>query len=441
MVDNWCRAVQQVTESAVHLRGDFLFCLFLLEARGSSVLHLYGDLLDVLLRLRTECGVGWLQEAQASRVGDQAAAALQWIVRACASDLRVPRVHLSPLTGSGATALGSTLLFPVASGPPARERLFQTLKQRHGSSYAFHGSHPSKWASILRYGLKSLSNTDLMTHGKALGAGLYLSQCPYIAAIYSHLFAPSAQEGAAGGGGGGGARSQPEDYLHDPKSMRVLALCEVVEAPGLRRPSRDLWPPGLVAFDRCRACVNDNTVWVTETDGSVAVRLLLVFPEQGFRQLPHADELAAVLPGWLESEAEEQVQRAAENTAPSAVQFPVTSVRVPRAEKRDASGGERSQCVFYCVMASIGDSACTGCVWRRYSDFESLRERVGSGPRAPFPQKLGVRSVIGLSEALVEKRRAALESWLSEVVQATRRGLVRGELQPEICAFLGTWGS
>lgn len=56
-----------------------------------------------------------------------------------------------------------------------KETKFQKLKKIHGSFYAFHGSPINKWHSIIRSGLKNLSNTDKMTTGAIYGPGIYTS--------------------------------------------------------------------------------------------------------------------------------------------------------------------------------------------------------------------------------------------------------------------------
>lgn len=44
-----------------------------------------------------------------------------------------------------------------------------------GSIFCFHGSALENWYSILRNGLRNLSNTSLMTAGAAYGQGIYAS--------------------------------------------------------------------------------------------------------------------------------------------------------------------------------------------------------------------------------------------------------------------------
>jgi hypothetical protein len=44
-----------------------------------------------------------------------------------------------------------------------------------GHFFAFHGSDTCNWHSILRTGLKNMSNTKFMTSGAAYGSGIYMA--------------------------------------------------------------------------------------------------------------------------------------------------------------------------------------------------------------------------------------------------------------------------
>ena len=52
--------------------------------------------------------------------------------------------------------------FVLLSGPVEREARFQSLKARHGSLFAWHGSSPGNWHVILRTSLQNMSNTKHM---------------------------------------------------------------------------------------------------------------------------------------------------------------------------------------------------------------------------------------------------------------------------------------
>jgi ubiquitin-conjugating enzyme E2 Q len=64
----------------------------------------------------------------------------------------------------------------LLSQDPAKERKFMQAKNKHGSLFCFHGSSMENWYSILRNGLRNLSNSGLMTAGAAYGAGIYASE-------------------------------------------------------------------------------------------------------------------------------------------------------------------------------------------------------------------------------------------------------------------------
>ncbi|KAL0492008.1 hypothetical protein AKO1_010138 [Acrasis kona] len=70
--------------------------------------------------------------------------------------------------------LGATHQFIMMNSTPEKECRFQQLKQSYGSFYAFHGSALCHWHSILRTGLKNMSNTERMVNGAAHGSGIYL---------------------------------------------------------------------------------------------------------------------------------------------------------------------------------------------------------------------------------------------------------------------------
>ncbi len=65
--------------------------------------------------------------------------------------------------------------FAVTNLNPEFERKFEISKKKFGSSFLFHGSGQENWYSILRNGLRVLSNTKYMTCGAAYGAGVYAS--------------------------------------------------------------------------------------------------------------------------------------------------------------------------------------------------------------------------------------------------------------------------
>ena len=106
-----------------------------------------------------------------------------------------------------------------------------------GSVFAFHGSNTGNWHSILRTGLKNLSNTKYMVCGAAKGAGIYMAT----QAVTSLGYCRQA---------GGWANS-----MFGP-SFICLAICEVV-------CGKDLIPP----------------VYVVPENDRVSTRYFLLYPQ------------------------------------------------------------------------------------------------------------------------------------------------------------------
>lgn len=109
--------------------------------------------------------------------------------------------------------------FVMLSATPEKERKFRELREltetsskSKGSLWAFHGSSTGNWHSILRTGLKNLSNTKYMTAGAAHGAGVYLGRDSSTSLGYCGLVPgwKASQFGA---------------------SFTCMALCEVLNRP------------------------------------------------------------------------------------------------------------------------------------------------------------------------------------------------------------------
>lgn len=64
----------------------------------------------------------------------------------------------------------------VMNHSPETEKNFAERKKVHGSFFAFHGSAIENWYSILRNGIRNLSNTHMMTAGAAHGPGVYCAE-------------------------------------------------------------------------------------------------------------------------------------------------------------------------------------------------------------------------------------------------------------------------
>jgi len=108
--------------------------------------------------------------------------------------------------------------FAVVHGSPEADERFEELASRHGIAFGFHGSPLSKWYSILRNGLRNMSDTRLMTNGAVLGAGVYLAKNLQTAHHYCSGFAGSS-------------------YGVQGQQIRVVAIVEYVNDPALQHHS------------------------------------------------------------------------------------------------------------------------------------------------------------------------------------------------------------
>jgi hypothetical protein len=170
---------------------------------------------------------------------------LTWILTATSHQLR-------PLTSSEQFAeMGTPLQFAVTPCDTQREEAFQALKRQAGidrntattstttstpstttdnatsstttrmipsTVWGFHGSDTSNWHSILRTGLKMMSHTAWANSAPVYGPGIYLSVSSRIAMNYAKF-------------AGGWTRSSLGS------TIRIGALCEVINHPLLREPA------------------------------------------------------------------------------------------------------------------------------------------------------------------------------------------------------------
>lgn len=170
---------------------------------------------------------------------------LNWITSSNRSHLvRLPPTYVIP-------SMGTPYQYLLISAPPEKEAIFQKNKKQHGSHWAFHGSNPENWHSILRRGLINASGTSLQLNGAAYGAGIYISPAAQISFGYSRM-------------GGGGQHSNfldPVTGLADPlrpqDTNHCIALCEVVN-------------------DRLR---KSGDIWVQEDPDNVVTRIFFVYPK------------------------------------------------------------------------------------------------------------------------------------------------------------------
>lgn len=168
------------------------------------------------------------------------------------------RAHLRPLKPhERVKEIPSKAQFALLSSTPEREARFQRLKhgaeidkgQGKGSIYAWHGSSTSNWHSIMRTGLKNLSNTSLMTTGAAYGAGIYM-------AVESQTSIGYCRDGSA----------WPKSMFG--RSFKCLCLCELVNHKNLPNP---------------------NPYYVIQQEGWITTRFFFVIDESSSFHVQAAD--------------------------------------------------------------------------------------------------------------------------------------------------------
>ena len=182
---------------------------------------------------------------------DSAYLLLQWIITS-------NRSYLVKIDQQVAMSnVGTKYQFLMLTQNPEREVAFQKHKEKHGSTYAFHGSPAGNWHSILRRGLINASGTKLQANGAAYGKGIYLAQdsstssgyCGYY--NHNHRDSNSSAKDVKKDGGDGRAGFIPTDQIN------CLAICEVINSPDIKK---------------------SGNIWVASNEEHICTRFLLVYP-------------------------------------------------------------------------------------------------------------------------------------------------------------------
>ncbi|KAI5079423.1 hypothetical protein GOP47_0004902 [Adiantum capillus-veneris] len=142
--------------------------------------------------------------------------------------------------------------FVVLHDSPEREAYFESRRvQKGGSFFAFHGSSADNWYSILRNGLRCLSNTSLMSAGASYGSGIYFGSFLEVSMRYC------TQSG--------------HGWSHGPlkEGFSVLAICEIIKGSliGEQDISYEITGRGIMVVP-------------PEHEKDVAIRYVIVLGEQ-----------------------------------------------------------------------------------------------------------------------------------------------------------------
>ena len=109
--------------------------------------------------------------------------------------------------------------FILTSSDPNKERIFMQSKQKKGSFFCWHGSSMENWYSILRNGLRNLSNSHMMTAGAAYGQGIYASANFATSYGYSTRYSAGPKHWS---------KSQLGNYY-------VIAIVEIIDVPEYKK--------------------------------------------------------------------------------------------------------------------------------------------------------------------------------------------------------------
>ena len=154
--------------------------------------------------------------------------------------------------------LGTRHQFVMLSAPPEKQKRFDQLKQQHGSRFAWHGSRPENWHSILRMGLRNASGTKLQLNGAAYGNGIYLSTSVSYSENYSNMARPRQPPAAAKAAAAlSSAAADSQNAFLVGRELRLIALCEVAQDPLITK---------------------NSNIWVAPNEDAVVTRFLFAFP-------------------------------------------------------------------------------------------------------------------------------------------------------------------
>ncbi len=174
---------------------------------------------------------------------------LRWLVT-------TNRSYLIPLRKKEEKFVGvpSSSQFKFVSYTPEREYMFQELSRKNnncGTIWAFHGSPIANWHTILRTGLKNMSNTKNMRNGAAFGSGIYLA--PNSGTSYWYCEPSRSDTWPL-------SMFNKSDYYgrkqNSGHGLYCLALCEILNHPKLKSP---------------------EPYYVVQTESWVMMRYLFVF--------------------------------------------------------------------------------------------------------------------------------------------------------------------
>jgi len=179
---------------------------------------------------------------------------LQWVINS-------NRSHIEKIPESRhVKSMNTPHQYVLLSAPPEKEQEFNTLKAKHGTVFAFHGSPVENWHCILRTGLRNASGTKLQLNGAAYGSGIYLS--PLAQTSFGYAARTVYSQNAANQ-----ARKSNGRFLGST-NFHCVALCEVINTPAIKK---------------------NGQIWVCPEESHVVTRFFFVFPHASGNVAPSAN--------------------------------------------------------------------------------------------------------------------------------------------------------
>lgn len=124
-------------------------------------------------------------------------------------------------------------------------KAFEELKKTKKTVWAYHGSRPENWHSIIRNGLVNASGTKLQVNGAAYGSGIYMSPNASVSYGYSTMC-------------DSGKAVPAKDSDEIPTNFLCIAICEVIE----------------------ESIQKNSSIWVQPHETHVMTRFFFVFNPQ-----------------------------------------------------------------------------------------------------------------------------------------------------------------
>lgn len=197
--------------------------------------------------------------ALSDAIGISAFNLLRWIILSNRSQL----FYLPPKIQLDFISSGNCFQYMALISSPDQEDIFQQLKKKYGSTFAWHGSPTDRWHSIIRNGLINASNTKLMRCGAAYGPGIYLGKSSQISLGYSV----------------GGPNPFKASTLG--RNFSVIALCEVIKLPNKKEVTEKVYYRDPINGNRCqkniKGALNDfDSIFTLTMEEACIVRFVVV---------------------------------------------------------------------------------------------------------------------------------------------------------------------